>query len=546
MLQKFFSFIIAMLLSCTALSHTSYAQDSVSNKNSILAKALFDAAIQNMQLNEKTLAYEQLLFSYQLSPQATTAHCIAQILNEDKLEDAFLWKEKAALLAPYDREILIPYMLELFNQQKIPQAIERIKLYLQKDPKDRELSLTLAECYLSTHQYEDLEQHLLAIESLFSNNIYEQHLENLRLRFLQSLQASSEQFKKHAYYIYKTHIAKNINEALEGYRNLLQIHPTSEALLELEKQMTPEIRSHYLTRTLFIRYYVNTQNRKKVEKELKQILKDKKSQNDEAIQGILQALSMNAKIDPIYNPSLFLLLKKNPQNYDLHLFVLEMLFEQKSEKKIKKLIQKCLQRFPQKRQAIWEKSILREIREKNHKKALKQLARAKKKFPLYYRFPQLEAYVYAELKESQKAVQILQNALQLIPKEEKAGRGKIQASLALLLESNSDFDKARKIYQEALSSNSQDVLFLNNYASFLLKTMRGQEDLNLAEKLINKAMLLSKDEASILYTYACILFLKDKKSLSQLYFRKAIAFSKDENQRKIYQNKYNLLFPNSL
>lgn len=134
------------------------------------------------------------------------------------------------------------------------------------------------------------------------------------------------------------------------------------------------------------------------------------------------------------------------------------------------------------------------------------------------------ALAYNQLKQAEKAVTYLNNALNY--DLERSVKVQVYSSLGDAYQSLKKYKESSEAYEKALSLESGNVYALNNYAYYL--SLR-DENLGKAEKMSLLSNELSPANPSFLDTYAWILFRQKKYQEARVWIEKAVKASDSKN-----------------
>ncbi len=157
---------------------------------------------------------------------------------------------------------------------------------------------------------------------------------------------------------------------------------------------------------------------------------------------------------------------------------------------------------------------------------------ALKVFPENNNLKYIEALIYGEMKDRQKAIQIFE----MLRSENKNDKD-ILHNLAILYDQNSQYDKSDKIYEKIIKIDTNDAIAYNNYSYSLAE--KGEE-LQKALQMSKRSLQLEPQNGTYYDTLAWILFkLGDyQKALAKI--DSAINLTKEMNS-EIYYHKGEIL-----
>jgi len=134
------------------------------------------------------------------------------------------------------------------------------------------------------------------------------------------------------------------------------------------------------------------------------------------------------------------------------------------------------------------------------------------------------ALAYNQLKQSEKAVNYLNNALNY--ELNNALKVQVYSSLGDAYQSLKKFKESVASYEKALALEPDNVYALNNYAYYL--SLR-DENLEKAERMSYRSNQLEKDNSSFLDTYAWILFRQKKYKEAKEWIERALRASNSQS-----------------
>ncbi|WP_026905157.1 tetratricopeptide repeat protein [Pedobacter glucosidilyticus] len=134
------------------------------------------------------------------------------------------------------------------------------------------------------------------------------------------------------------------------------------------------------------------------------------------------------------------------------------------------------------------------------------------------------ALAYNQLKQSEKAVNYLNNALNY--ELNNALKVQVYSSLGDAYQSLKKFKESVAAYEQALALEPDNVYALNNYAYYL--SLR-DENLEKAERMSFRSNQLEKDNSSFLDTYAWILFRQKKYKDAKEWIERALRVSNSQS-----------------
>ena len=154
---------------------------------------------------------------------------------------------------------------------------------------------------------------------------------------------------------------------------------------------------------------------------------------------------------------------------------------------------------------------------------------------LYY-----NAVAKMQLKKNKEAIAAFLEAKDFIVDDEEL-LGFILINLGEIYNTEKEFEKSDKAFDEALRVDSDNASLLNNYSYYL--SLR-KEKLSQAEKMASKAVQLNKNSSTFLDTYAWVLYQQGKYQEAQVWLEKAIINGGDENG-VILEHYGDVLFKNN-
>jgi tetratricopeptide (TPR) repeat protein len=151
-------------------------------------------------------------------------------------------------------------------------------------------------------------------------------------------------------------------------------------------------------------------------------------------------------------------------------------------------------------------------------KLLEAMEQAQKAVPNDFRFYLLEGLALTRMEKQEDAVQPLQKAHNLNPKDLNT-----LSTLALTLDGLHRYQESDSLYEEGLRLDPKSALLLNNYGYSLAE--RGLQ-LKRAREMSNQAITTEPDNSAYLDTYGWIFFRLEDYTNAALYIEKSIATGK--------------------
>lgn len=174
--------------------------------------------------------------------------------------------------------------------------------------------------------------------------------------------------------------------------------------------------------------------------------------------------------------------------------------------------------------AIWDQLIRINLALNNMPGVIKEGEEALTYFPNQAPLYIYTALAYNQLKQSDKAVSYLNNALNY--DLERAAKVQVYSSLGDAYQELKKYKESSESYEKALHLESGNVYALNNYAYYL--SLR-DENLEKAEKMSLLSNELAPNNPSFLDTYAWILFRQKKFTEAKDWIEKAVKASENKN-----------------
>ena len=128
--------------------------------------------------------------------------------------------------------------------------------------------------------------------------------------------------------------------------------------------------------------------------------------------------------------------------------------------------------------------------------------------------------VYYQKKNFQSAIETLEEAIPLIPNENRNLKSNFYSLKGDTYFKMRETDKAFNAYEEALKYNDKNIMTLNNYAYYLSLL---KKDLSKAERMSALTIKMEPNNATYIDTYAWIFFKQGNITLAKLYIERAIS-----------------------
>ncbi len=186
--------------------------------------------------------------------------------------------------------------------------------------------------------------------------------------------------------------------------------------------------------------------------------------------------------------------------------------------------------------AIWDQLIRIHLALNNMPDVVKVGEEALTYFPNQAALYVYTALAYNQLKQSDKAVAYLNNALSY--DLDRAIKVQVYSSLGDAYQNLKKYKESSESYEKALALESGNVYALNNYAYYL--SLR-DENLEKAEKMSMLSNELSPGNSSFLDTYAWILFRQKKYEEARVWIEKALKAS-DNKSATIIEHYGDILY----
>ena len=154
----------------------------------------------------------------------------------------------------------------------------------------------------------------------------------------------------------------------------------------------------------------------------------------------------------------------------------------------------------------------------NYNKLLEAMDQAQKALPKDFRFYLLQGLALTRLEKQEDAVQPLQKAYSLNPKDLNT-----LSTLALTLDGLHRFQESDTLYEEGLRLDPKSALLLNNYGYSLAERSL---QLRRALEMSRQAVTAEPDNSAYLDTYGWIFFRLENYTDAALYIEKSIATGK--------------------
>ncbi len=182
--------------------------------------------------------------------------------------------------------------------------------------------------------------------------------------------------------------------------------------------------------------------------------------------------------------------------------------------------------IPYNNYALW----LLKNKEYNHGLAI--IDSALNKFSQNTNLKYIEAMIYGEMKDSQKAIQIFE-----MLRSENQNDKDILHNLAILYDQNLQYDKSDKIYEKIIKIDSNDAIAYNNYSYSLAE--KGEE-LQKALQMSKRSIQLEPQNGTYYDTLAWILFKLGNYQKALVKIDSAINLTEEMNS-EIYYHKGEIL-----
>jgi len=173
------------------------------------------------------------------------------------------------------------------------------------------------------------------------------------------------------------------------------------------------------------------------------------------------------------------------------------------------------------------------LRNKKYDEGLAVIDSALRRFPENSNLKYIEAIIYSEIDELQKAIQIFE-----MLNSENENDIDILHNLAILYDKNSQFEKSNNIYEAIIKIDTNDAIAYNNYSYSLAE--KGEE-LQKALRMSKKSLQLEPQNGIYYDTMAWILFKMGDYQQALTSIDSAIILEKDKNPELFY-HKGEILF----
>ncbi len=212
-----------------------------------------------------------------------------------------------------------------------------------------------------------------------------------------------------------------------------------------------------------------------------------------------------------------LLVDSNPNEPKAHSVYADFLYRDKKIREASVELIKVLD-FDKSKFAIWNQLMVCESDLNENDSLIKHSAEAMDLFPnqpVTYFF---NGVGYMRLKQYQKAIKPLKEGKQFVY-ENVPLQVQFSSNLAEVYHNLKEYEKSDREFEEAIASDPDNGLVLNNYAYYL--SLRKQK-LDVAEKNSKRSLEISPNSVSYLDTYGWILFQLGKYDEAKIYLEKAI------------------------
>ncbi|MFP4017647.1 MAG: tetratricopeptide repeat protein [Bacteroidales bacterium] len=164
-----------------------------------------------------------------------------------------------------------------------------------------------------------------------------------------------------------------------------------------------------------------------------------------------------------------------------------------------------------------------------------------KKYDNKPRMNMLTAMAAIQLEKSEEALEILEDGLAYLDKDNEELTIDYYTQLAEAYHNTGDFEKSEYYFDKVLDIDSENILVLNNYSYYL--SIR-EKKLDKALKMSRKAIEQEPDNPTYLDTYAWVLYKKEKYEKAEKYIEKAIQHGGHDDP-DIVEHYGDILFKNS-
>ncbi|MEK6651253.1 MAG: tetratricopeptide repeat protein, partial [Bacteroidota bacterium] len=147
-------------------------------------------------------------------------------------------------------------------------------------------------------------------------------------------------------------------------------------------------------------------------------------------------------------------------------------------------------------------------------RALQTADQARQSVPNDFRVYLLKGLVYSRIEQPAEAVDELQKAYRINPKDMT-----VLSTLALTLDGLKRHAESDRLYEEALTVDSANALVLNNYSYSLSE--RGVQ-LQRAKLMSEQSLMTEPNNASYLDTYGWIMYMLERYEEARDYIEKAV------------------------
>lgn len=172
--------------------------------------------------------------------------------------------------------------------------------------------------------------------------------------------------------------------------------------------------------------------------------------------------------------------------------------------------------------AVCQLYLMAEMPEEANAKAVS----LQERFPKNPIFSTFQGYAEAQLKDYQAAIAAFDRAIDLTPEADSKSRSTLVQSIGDMIQLTGDTIGALGYYEKAIEINPDNSMALNNLAYFL--TLTGG-DLDRAEELSYKTVLMNPTSPTELDTYAWVMFKKKDYKKAKEYIDRAISFLEEDS-----------------
>ncbi|MDD2436769.1 MAG: tetratricopeptide repeat protein [Massilibacteroides sp.] len=212
------------------------------------------------------------------------------------------------------------------------------------------------------------------------------------------------------------------------------------------------------------------------------------------------------------------LLEQHPEDTEIKMMYASLLIAQNKQDEAKFQIQLVTEMEPDNAGA-WQQLLNLALKSEDLPEVIRICTRCMDLFqgaPEYYFYLGI---AYYQQKEYEKALEIYQAGLQIIPTDNMPLKSDFYGQIGDIYYQMEQMDKAFEAYDEALKYNDKNVVVLNNYSYFL---SLAKKDLKRAERMSAQCIKLEPDNATYLDTYSWIFFMQGNYSLAKIYIESAL------------------------